>query len=98
MLYAQLFRNGDGTERGDARERFATLVDDFVAGSSPGGVVVGIADEFGSFEAIDARIRIAQQHNAWGTILFSYYNIDRGNYWQALRDGPYKELAVPSWP
>jgi uncharacterized lipoprotein YddW (UPF0748 family) len=82
----------------DYPDRFETLARDYVAGSGPGAVFLGIGGDYGSFDAISDRIEIARRVGARGQGLFSFRLVDERNYWQQLRDGPYREPAEPNWP
>jgi uncharacterized lipoprotein YddW (UPF0748 family) len=81
----------------DYLDRFEALARDHVAGTLPGGAVLGIATDYGSFNDIAARIDIARKLGARGQALFSYRGLEEHGYWQALRDGPYAEPATPNW-
>ncbi|MDI7275444.1 MAG: family 10 glycosylhydrolase [Anaerolineae bacterium] len=86
----------------DYRDRFAQLSQDFVSGAQTGGVVIGIEGNYDNFAdpfaEIAWRIEAARQAGARGQCLFSYRLFDERNYWQALRDGPYRTPAAPNWP
>lgn len=82
----------------DHLDRFEALARDYVGGSQPGGVVVGIGADYDSFSAIAERIEVARQAGAKGQALFSYRALDQHDYWSALGDGPYQQPAVPDWP
>ena len=82
----------------DVRERFEVLARDFVAGSQPGGVVIGIGGDYASFAEIAGRIEVARAVGARGQALFSYRLLDERDYWRSLRDGPYQRIAIPNWP
>ena len=82
----------------DYRDRFAQLTNDFVRNSRPGPVYIGIEGDYQSFTEIAWRIETARAAGARGQSLFSYRLFDQYNHWQALRDGPYKEVTVPDWP
>ena len=82
----------------DHVDRFETLTRDYVDGSRPGGVIVGIGADYESFSAIAERIEIARQAGARGQALFSYRALDQHNHWSALRAGPYRQPAEPNWP
>ena len=81
----------------DHMDRFQTLVQDYVSGSRPGSVVVGIGGDYSSFSDISARIDVARQAGASGEAFFSYQALNQNNYWSDLRNGPYQQPAVPSW-
>jgi hypothetical protein len=80
------------------RDRYQTMAQDFVGGAKPGAVFMGISGEYTSFAEIAWRIDTARAAGARGQALFSYSLFDQRGYWQALRDGPYKEIATPDWP
>ncbi len=86
----------------DYRDRFAQLTQDFVNSARPGSVVIGIEGNYDSFPdpfaEIAWRIETARQAGARGQCLFSYRLFDERNYWQALRNGPYRTPAIPNWP
>ncbi len=86
-----------GTTLHDHLDRYQTLAQDYVAGSQPGRVVLGVGADYDSFADIAARIDVTRQVGARGQALFSYGALDQHNYWQALRDGPYQEPAAPDW-
>lgn len=87
-----------GTTMDSHLDRFQTLVNDYVSGSQPGGVVAGISADYASFSDVSTRIDIARQAGVKGEALFSFRALEQHNYWQALRDGPYQQPAVPNWP
>ena len=78
-------------------DRYEVLANDYVTGSQPGGVVAGITAGTDDFADIAARIEITRKLGARGQALFSYGALEEHNYWQALRDGPYAQPAVPNW-
>ena len=94
MLYGPSFTN--------YRDRFEILAHDFVAGSQPGAAILGITGEYDSFDEIAWRIETARTAGAQGQAILSYGALAREewaghNYWQAFRDGPYSQIAVPNW-
>lgn len=90
MMYGPSFTN--------YRDRYETMARDFVSGARPGAVFMGISGEYTSFAEIAWRIDTARAAGARGQALFSYSLFDQRGYWQALRDGPYREIATPDWP
>lgn len=90
MMYGPSFTN--------YRDRYDTMTQDFVAGGQPGAAVMGITGEYSTFSEIAWRIETARARGARGQALFSYRLFDQRGYWQALRDGPYREPAAPDWP
>ncbi len=80
------------------RDRYQTMTQDFVQGAGQGGVFMGITGEYTSFTEIAWRIETARSLGARGQAFFSYRLMDERGYWQALRDGPYREPAAPDWP
>jgi uncharacterized lipoprotein YddW (UPF0748 family) len=81
----------------DHVDRFEALARDYVDGSQPGGVIVGISADYDSFAPVAQRIEIARQAGARGQALFSFRALDEHNYWPALREGPYQQPAEPNW-
>jgi uncharacterized lipoprotein YddW (UPF0748 family) len=80
------------------RDRFEQLCHDFVGHSQPGSVFAGIQGDYTSFEEIAWRIETARAAGARGQALFSYRLFDQNGYWPHLRNGPYKNVALPDWP
>jgi len=80
------------------RDRFQTMTQDFVGGSRPGAVYMGIYGDYANFDDIAWRIDNARANGARGQTFFSYRLVDQHGYWPALRNGPYRELAAPDWP
>lgn len=81
----------------DHSDWFEALARDYVDGSQPGSVIVGIGADYDSFAPIAQRIEMTRKVGAKGQGFFSYRAMEEHNYWQALRDGPYSEPALPSW-
>jgi uncharacterized lipoprotein YddW (UPF0748 family) len=87
-----------GTTIHDHLDRYETLARDYVEGSRPGSVILGVTGDYASFAPIAARIEVARRLGARGQAFFSYRALEDHGHWQALRDGPYREPALPNWP
>ncbi len=81
----------------DHLDRFQTLAQDYVSGSQPGTVFMGIGGDYDSFDQIAQRIDIARSLGAQGQALFSYRALEERNYWDDLRAGPYSQPAQANW-
>ncbi len=90
MMYGPSFTN--------YRDRYRVSAEDFVGGSRPGAVFMGISAEYSNFAEIAWRIETARACGARGQTFFSYSLVDQRGFWQALRDGPYAEVVAPDWP
>lgn len=81
-------------------DQFVALLKDLVeqAGRSP--VYAGISASYSDFAILARRIDLARQVGAAGVALFSYGQLNRRDYWQALRQGPFATpaLALPPAP
>jgi len=82
----------------DFPDRFQTLAQDYVTGSRPGAVLLGIGSDYATFGPIAQRIAIARSLGAQGQGLFSYRGLEEQGYWDELRAGPYSQPAQPNWP
>jgi uncharacterized lipoprotein YddW (UPF0748 family) len=88
-----------GTAVKGSRERFNTLVQDFMAESYGRHVYAGIHADYASFSEIEARIRMARQAGCQGQVIFAYSVVNGKDYWDEFRGGPYAQPAqVPSLP
>jgi len=79
-------------------DRYQALAQDYVEGSRPGAVILGVDADYDSFAEISRQIAVARQLGARGEALFSYGALNQHGFWQALHDGPYREPAAPDWP
>jgi uncharacterized lipoprotein YddW (UPF0748 family) len=79
-------------------DRFEILAHDFVSGAQPGGAILGITADYASFTDLAWRIEVSRAAGAWGEALFSYGALNTRDYWNELRNGPYRRIAVPNWP
>jgi uncharacterized lipoprotein YddW (UPF0748 family) len=83
----------------DNRERFKTLVQDFMSDSYGRHVYAGIHADYGSFSEIQARIDMARQAGSQGQAIFAYSVVNQKGYWDEFRGGPYARPAqVPPLP
>lgn len=88
-----------GTSVMNSRERFDTLVQDFMAESYGRYVYAGIHANYASFSEIEARINMSRRAGCQGQALFAYSVVDSRGYWDEFRQGPYARPAeVPSMP
>jgi len=77
----------------DYLDRFDVLVRDFVSHANGHHVWPGITADYASFDEIWSRIEIARRAGAAGQAIFSYSYINKWDYWDEFRDGPY---AIPA--
>jgi uncharacterized lipoprotein YddW (UPF0748 family) len=83
----------------DYPDRFDVLVRDFVSNASGRHVWPGITADYGSFDEIWSRIEMARQAGASGQAIFRYFFVNKWDYWDEFRDGPYATPAdVPPVP
>ncbi len=88
-----------GTAVMNSRDRFNTLVQDFMAESYGRYVYAGIHANYGSFSEIEARINMARRAGCQGEAIFAYAVVDQKGYWDDFRNGPYAQPAeVPAMP
>jgi uncharacterized lipoprotein YddW (UPF0748 family) len=88
-----------GTSVMNSRDRFDTLVQDFMAESYGRHVYAGIHANYASFSEIEARINMSRRAGCQGQALFAYSVVDSRGYWDEFRRGPYAQPAkVPSMP
>jgi len=88
-----------GTAVKSSRERFETLVQDFMAGSHGRHVYAGIHADYASFSEIQARIQLARRAGCQGQAIFAYSVVEGKGYWDEFRSGPYARPAeVPPLP
>jgi uncharacterized lipoprotein YddW (UPF0748 family) len=84
----------------DYPDRFDVLVRDFVASANGRHVWPGITADYASFDDIWSRIRMARQAGAAGHAIFAYSYVNKWDYWDEFRDGPYAvpaEVPAASW-
>ena len=84
----------------DYPDRFDVLVRDFVSHANGRHVWPGITADYASFDEIWSRIEMARQARAAGQAIFSYSLINKWDYWDEFRDGPYAipaEVPPASW-
>ncbi|MCL6430426.1 MAG: family 10 glycosylhydrolase [Anaerolineae bacterium] len=86
-----------GTTIHEFLDRYETLARDYVENTPPGSTVLGIGADYDTFEPIAQRIEVTRRLGASGQAFFSYGALEDHSYWQALRDGPYSQPAVPAW-
>ena len=77
-------------------ERYPVLARDFADGTG-GRAVLGIGADLDSFATIAAQIEAGRRASALGQAFFSYRALEEHNYWEALRNGPYRQPAAPNW-
>jgi uncharacterized lipoprotein YddW (UPF0748 family) len=88
-----------GTAVMNSRDRFNTLVADFMAESYGRHVYAGIHADYASFSEIEARINMARRAGCQGEAIFAYSVVDAKGYWDEFRAGPYAQPAkVPAMP
>ena len=88
-----------GTAIMNSRDRFNTLVADFMAESYGRHVYAGIHADYVSFSEIEARINMARRAGCQGQAIFAYSVVDGKGYWDEFRAGPYAQPAkVPAMP
>jgi uncharacterized lipoprotein YddW (UPF0748 family) len=88
-----------GTAVMNSRDRFNTLVADFMADSYGRQVYAGIHADYASFSEIEARINMARRAGCQGQAIFAYSVVDGKGYWDEFRAGPYAQPAkVPAMP
>jgi uncharacterized lipoprotein YddW (UPF0748 family) len=88
-----------GTAVMNSRDRYNTLVQDFMAESYGRHVYAGIHADYGSFSEIEARINMARRAGCQGQAIFAYSVVDSKGYWDEFRRGPYAQPAeVPAMP
>jgi uncharacterized lipoprotein YddW (UPF0748 family) len=88
-----------GTAVMNSRDRFNTLVTDFMAESYGRYVYAGIHADYASFSEIEARINMARRAGCQGQAIFAYSVVDARGYWDEFRAGPYAQPAtVPAMP
>lgn len=84
------------------KERWATLVSDYLAGSGGRYVIPGIGVDYctaDDFAEIEARIELAREAGTAGHAIFSYKSLLLGDYFDKLANGPYAIPAkVPQLP
>jgi uncharacterized lipoprotein YddW (UPF0748 family) len=86
-----------GTAVMNSRDRFNTLVADFMAESYGRHVYAGIHANYASFSEIEARINMARRAGCQGQAIFAYSVVDEKGYWDEFRAGPYARPAqVPA--
>lgn len=78
-------------------DRFEVLAHDYVDGSQPGGVVLGVGADYADFAELARRVEITREAGAKGQSFFSYRALAEHDHWAALGDGPYQEAAAPNW-
>jgi uncharacterized lipoprotein YddW (UPF0748 family) len=88
-----------GTAVMNSRDRFNTLVGDFMAESYGRHVYAGIHANYATFSEIEARINMARRAGCQGQAIFAYAVVDSKGYWDEFRQGPYAKPAdVPAMP
>jgi uncharacterized lipoprotein YddW (UPF0748 family) len=88
-----------GTAVKDSRDRFRTLIQDFMSESHGRDVYAGIHADYDSFAEIQARIEMARQAGSRGQAIFAYSVVNQRGYWDEFRNGPYARPArVPPLP
>ena len=88
-----------GTAVMNSRDRYNTLVQDFMEESYGRHVYAGIHADYGSFSEIEARINMARRAGCQGQAIFAYSVVDSKGYWDEFRRGPYAQPAeVPAMP
>jgi len=88
-----------GTAVKGSRERFETLVQDFMSESYGRHVYAGIHADYASFSEIQARIQMARRAGCQGQAIFAYSVVEGKGYWDEFRRGPYAQPAeVPAMP
>ena len=88
-----------GTAVMNSRDRFNTLVADFMVESYGRQVYAGIHADYASFSEIEARINMARRAGCQGQAIFAYSVVDGKGYWDEFRAGPYAQPAkVPAMP
>ncbi len=88
-----------GTAVKDSRDRFRTLIEDFMSDSYGRHVYAGIHADYASFSEIQARIEMARQAGSQGQAIFAYSVVNQRGYWDDFRRGPYARPAqVPPLP
>jgi uncharacterized lipoprotein YddW (UPF0748 family) len=88
-----------GTAVMNSRDRYNTLVQDFMAESHGRHVYAGVHANYGSFSEIEARINMARRAGCQGQAIFAYSVVDSKGYWDEFRRGPYAQPAqVPAMP
>jgi len=83
-----------GTAVMNSRDRFSTLVTDFMAESYGRHVYAGIHANYASFSEIEARISMARRAGCQGQAIFAYSVVDEKGYWDEFRAGPYAQPAT----
>ena len=89
-----------GTAVMNSRDRFNTLVADFMGESYGRHVYAGIHADYASFSEIEARINTARRAGCQGQAIFAYAVVEKRGYWDEFRAGPYAQPAkIPtmSW-
>jgi uncharacterized lipoprotein YddW (UPF0748 family) len=90
MLYLSSITTDDG--------QYEILVRDFAARAGAGAVYPGISTAYEDFGVIARRIDIARQAGLAGQALFAFGQINRRNYWEQFRTGPYATRAMVLQP
>lgn len=82
-----------GTAVKDSRDRFKTLIQDFMSECHGRHVYAGIHADYAAFSQIQARIEMARQAGSQGQTIFAYSVVNERGYWDEFRDGPYANRA-----
>lgn len=77
------------------QSRWRTLVENFQGDSNGRFVIPGIGAGYCTFAEIEARINAARSLGTAGHAIFSYSGLASHGYFDDLRNGPYKQTAVP---
>ncbi|GAB4268900.1 MAG: hypothetical protein Kow0080_12050 [Candidatus Promineifilaceae bacterium] len=96
-LYGSCDSGGNYVQGNDywTRDRWQTLVTDYVANSNGRFITPGIGGNYCDFAEIEARINMARTIGAAGHVIFSYRHLNNHAYFDDLKNGPYTETAVP---
>ncbi len=87
-----------GTAVKDSRDRFKTLIQDFMSDCYGRHVWAGIHADYASFSEIQARIEMARQAGSQGQAIFAYSVVNEKGYWDEFLQGPYARPAeIPSY-
>lgn len=77
------------------QSRWRTLVENFQGDRNGRFVIPGIGAGYCTFAEIEARINAARSLGTAGHAIFSYSGLASHGYFDDLRNGPYKQTAVP---
>lgn len=77
------------------QSRWRTLVENFQGERNGRFVIPGIGAGYCTFAEIEARINAARTLGTAGHAIFSYGGLASSGYFDDLRNGPYKQTAVP---